>query len=158
MDENLPKFFHQYRIGKKESKKKLPKRNTVEAIRSHLKCYIQRNNNVDISIETDFPKFSLFWKGYIKSLKAKGLGDTKHNPELPKETLVKINDMLVLLHEAMIGNAFLMDETKNPPKKIPNPSYAEILEKITKLYDKKGKDDFFLKRRCFRNKNIANYL
>ena len=145
LDDNLPKFFHEYRVSRKK-KKQLPKRNTVEAIRSHLKLRFQRHNeNLDISTEAEFPKFNLFWKGFIKTLKAKGKGDTTHNPELPKEHLQKINELLVLLHEIMIGKSCIIDETKQPPVKTTNKSYSKLLEKVPEMYDKKGKHNFFFK-------------
>ena len=46
--------------------------------------FLRNHNKLDITIETDFPKFAVFWKGYLKTLKAKGNGDTTHNPEIPK--------------------------------------------------------------------------
>ena len=141
----LPHFFHEYRVRKRNNKvnrpdkKKLPKRNTVESVRSHLKLYILRNSKLkfDITKDMDFPKFGEFWKGYIKTLKAKGYGDTKHNPEISHEHLQKINEFLVIMHKVIIGKPFLLDETKDPPTKTLNPEYAELLKQIPKVYDKK---------------------
>ena len=101
--------------------------------------HIQRNyEKLDISNETDFPQFALFWKGYIKTLKAKGLGDTVHNKELSKEHLSKINALLVLLHKVMIGKPFIIDETRDPPVKIRNPEYDELLAQIPKKLNENG--------------------
>ena len=148
MDQLLCDFFVQYRtINRKTKKKQLPKRKTMEAVRSHLKNHILRNNNkLDFSVEVDFPKFALFWKGFIKELKTKGLGDTVHNKALSKESLTKINELLVLLHQAMIGQPFLVDESQDPPVKSRNPKYDGLLKKIPKVKNEKGK---------FLNKNIA---
>ena len=111
----------------------------MEAVRSHLKNHILRNNNkLDFSVEVDFPKFALFWKGFIKELKTKGLGDTVHNKALSKESLTKINELLVLLHQAMIGQPFLVDESQSPPVKTRNPKYDELLKKIPKKFNDKG--------------------
>ena len=66
---------------------KPPKRHTAESIRTHLKQYILRNSteNFDITNDVAFPKFTMFWKGYIKTLKSKGEGDTKHNPKISND-------------------------------------------------------------------------
>ena len=140
LDKYLGEFFVQFRVSKKGyEKKKPPKRNTVEAIKSHLKSYILRNNKLDITVESEFPEFKLFWTGYIRTLKKKGLGDTKHNKEIPKGHLVKINELLILLHKVMNGEAFLIDDTKSPPVKTSNPSYVDLLDQLPKKLDEKGK-------------------
>ena len=127
---------------------KPPKRHTAESIRTHLKQYILRNSteNFDITNEVAFPKFTMFWKGYIKTLKSKGEGDTKHNPKISNEDKQKIYEFLVLMHKVMVGKPFLMDETKDPPAIVPNPEYAKLLEEMPKAYNDKG------------NKIIANLL
>ena len=165
LDDLLCNFFLQYRtINRKTKKKQLPKNNTVVAVRSHLKNYMLRNNDkLDISIETDFPRFSLFWKGFVKELKSKGnilnkifamleikktqifyckitgLGDTTHNKALPKEHLTKINELLVLIHQIMIGQPFLIDESREPPVKTRNPKFDDLLRKFPKVLNENGK-------------------
>ena len=139
LDDLLCQFFLQYRTTNRKTKKRqLPRGNTVDAVKSHLKNHMRRNNNkLDISIEPDFPKFSIFWKGYRKELKSKGLADTLHNKALPKEHLVKINELLVVLHQIMIGQPFLIDESQEIPVKTRNPKFDELLNKIPKTLNEK---------------------
>ena len=145
---------------------KPPKRKTADCIRSHLKAYILRNSeaNYDITNDVDFPSFALFWKGYIKTLKSKGYGDTIHNPELSAEHLQKINEFLVVMHKVIIGNPFLLDETKDPPVKSLNPEYTKLLELIPKPIAKDtgnygnniNENSFRMKCRCLQiNLTIA---
>ena len=39
----------------------------------------------------------------------------------------------------MVGKAFLIDESKDPPVKSRNPAYTELLSKIPRTYNKNGK-------------------
>ena len=43
----------------------------------------------------------MFWGGYLKELKETGRNDTKHNPEIPAESIAKIQELGVLLLELM---------------------------------------------------------
>ena len=69
-------------------------------------------------------------------MKAKGLGDTDHNPEISSQHLQKINEFLVNMHKIIVGKPFLMDETKDPPIKRLNPEYTELLSLIPKAFHK----------------------
>ena len=81
LENQLCEFFKQYKQGK--NKNKLPKKNTALSIFSNIKNRIKKNNaGLDISSETDFPRFNQYWKGYKRKLKSGGKGDTTHNPEI----------------------------------------------------------------------------
>ena len=54
-----------------------PKGNTANCYRSHFRMKILEltDEKYDISNKRDFPKFNLFWGGYVKELKAAGRKD-----------------------------------------------------------------------------------
>ena len=105
----------------------------MDSIKSFLKGHILKSKaRLNITDSNDFPEFCTFYGGYRKVLKSKGNGDTTHNPELPKTHLQSIDQLLILLHKAMIGNAFIIDETQTPPVKTLNPEYQDLLKKIPK--------------------------
>ena len=109
-----------------EKKKKPPRKNSVDNFKSFLKNRILKDskNKIDITNEIQFPEFAIFWKGYIKELKRKGLADTKHNQEIPPETHEKINELLVILFQLMTKSAD-DDEYKELLKKVPKSYYDE---------------------------------
>ena len=135
----MTNFFHQYRVKRRRGEDKgkigLPMQNSVDCAKRHLKSHIQRNcpGNFDITNEVDFPVFTRFWKGYKPTLKSKGLGDTRNNPSLPKRHRIEINKLLVLLHQVMIGDPFMLDKSKSPPVRITNPEYTDLLKKVPKV-------------------------
>ena len=68
-------FFHSVRVGKDGNL--MPKRNTADMYRTYVKGYIFKKTGLDISSPTNFPKFCEYYKGYCKTLKAQGRGDTR---------------------------------------------------------------------------------
>ena len=42
----------------------------------------------------------------------------------------------------MVESAFLIDDSQNPPVKSLNPAYTDLLSKIPKVYNSKGKFEF----------------
>ena len=114
LEKTIQSFFQQFRVGKDQS---LPKRNTSDMFKSHLKGHILKKVNLDITDTKIFPGFKRFYDGYCKTLKSAGKGNTKHNPEVPDESLAKIYSLLNTIHGLMLGD--------------PNdPSYDELLSKI----------------------------
>jgi hypothetical protein len=56
---------------------------------------------LDISSDSTCQKFTAFYKGFVKTLKKNGKGDTKHRVEIPNHSLVKLNNMLILICDLM---------------------------------------------------------
>ena len=102
LEEQLIHFLHNHRVNDNE----LPKRSTLEQMRSFIKLEIlrQTENKFDIADSVQFPRFCSFYKGYMKKLKMEGKGDkTPLGTPIPKADLVTINQFLVYLHSIMNG-------------------------------------------------------
>ena len=53
----------------------MPKRNTAEGIKSHIKNSIQDEFNKNISVEVEFPGIERRWKSFIAELVKQGRND-----------------------------------------------------------------------------------
>ena len=69
----------------------------------------------------------MFWGGYKKELKECGRMDTTHNDEIPAASLIKIQELLVLLLALM-----MCDKEKDSAK------YKRLVQKLPDQY----KDDY----------------
>ena len=123
----LQRFFHMYRVG---NKNELPKRGTIETTKSFIKSYIRKKTTWDISDRVQFPLFTEFYSGWMKTLKNEGKADTSHQPDIPAATLKRIHEVGKILHELVTGNP-------------DDQSYQDLMEQVPVLPDKDGKDKGF---------------
>ena len=99
LENALIQYFSTYR--KKNGD--LPKKNTIEASKSHIKTMIKKETKslVDIGDESQFPNFSRFWKGLLGKFKSNGKLDTEHHECMTEEELEKFFDLLKTLYKLM---------------------------------------------------------
>jgi hypothetical protein len=95
----LIEYFNELRVKDNE----LPMRSTAESQKSFIKKMILTKTEgvLDISCEATCHKFNAFYKGFVRTLKKNGKGDTKHRQEIPNDSLIKINTMLKLVCNLM---------------------------------------------------------
>ena len=79
LENTVMEYFHNFRVGK--GGKDLPRRATIELYKSFLKNILKKrsNNQVDLTDSIRFPKFTEFYKGFLKKLKLEGKGNTRRN-------------------------------------------------------------------------------
>ena len=96
LEKTIIKYFQTMTVGQKQEDGSviqiMPKRNTLDFIKSNLKLVIlaESEQKIDITNSVQFPKFSQFLKGLQKETKAQGRGDTDHHKPIDKESLAKI--------------------------------------------------------------------
>ena len=72
----------------------MPKRNTAEGIKSHIKNSIQDEFNKNISVEVEFPGIERRWKSFIAELVKQGRNETTHHEEVNPKTMIKIYKLI----------------------------------------------------------------
>ena len=79
LEDALIKFYSCIRVNTKHGQD-LPKRNTFDTYRSHIKSEIldRTTGRVDIDVSSIFKELNKFVEGYKKTLKAAGRGETDH--------------------------------------------------------------------------------
>ena len=95
----LIQYFASYRVKNNE----LPKRNTIEGAKSFVKTMIlnRSQSKINISNESQFPKFNRAWKGILLKLKKNGKLDTTHHDTLTDDELEKMYNLLEVLFNLM---------------------------------------------------------
>jgi hypothetical protein len=72
----------------------MPKRNTAEGIKSHIKKSIKDDFHKDISNDVLFPGIERRWKSFIAELVKNGRNETTHHEEVNPRTMLKIYKLL----------------------------------------------------------------
>ena len=116
LEKALIQYFSTYR--KKNGD--LPKKNTLDATRSHIKMMILNDTKsvVDILNGSQFPDFTKFWKGLLGKLKSSGKLDTDHYDSMTEDEYEKMNELFKTLFKLMQLNES-SDEFKLYLAKIP---------------------------------------
>jgi hypothetical protein len=78
----LMDFFAAYRVSGPDDTLQLPKRGTVDSIRSNIKVFVlhKSDGKVNISDGSVFKRMERFFSGHFKQLKVAGRGEVKHTP------------------------------------------------------------------------------
>jgi hypothetical protein len=78
----LMDFFAAYRVSGPDDTLQLPKRGTVDHLRSNIKVFVLNasNGKVNISDGSVFKRMERFFSGHFKQLKVAGRGEVKHTP------------------------------------------------------------------------------
>ena len=99
LEKALVQYFGTYRLKSGD----LPKKNTLEAAKSHVKMMIKHDSKsaVDISNECQFPDFAKFWKGLLGKLKNCGKLDTVHHDSMTDDEYEKMNELFKTLFKLM---------------------------------------------------------
>ena len=150
----LMQFFGTMRVTSKKpdgsSVDVVPKRNTIDAIKSNLKVHIleKTKNKIDITSGGLFPEFSKFMKGFAREVKSLGRGDTKHHQPLDEESLKKIYslgaDVCAVLEARISDKTKLQDAVSRLPQQY-HGSYHYLLQSMVQfvmtMFDvRRGKD------------------
>ena len=118
LEKSLQDFFNNLRVGKEKLR---PMRNTAEMYKTFIKGYILKKNGQDISDSIIFRNFCDFYKGFCKTLKSEGRGDTHHNREIPDSVIAEIYELLATIYSLMIAD--------------PNDaSYQDLIRKLPESY------------------------
>ena len=88
-------FFKLRVVAKDDGEEKLPKRQTAEAIKSHIKKTIQEKYKLVISDPCVFPEMEKKWKAFVAELVDKGRNKTDHHEEVEAQTFIKIHNILM---------------------------------------------------------------
>ena len=104
LEDSICKFLLQQRLDdKKKDCLSLPKKKTLEAYKSHLRCQILKDTlgTVDIGSRFQFKNFNDVYQDILMKLKKEGLGDTEHFESMPDSSVSAVFSLLSLVFQLM---------------------------------------------------------
>ena len=105
LEDALIGYFESLRVRSANKQEDHPMRNTIDNLKSHLKCAIgiASHGKIDITNSARFPRLAMFYRGLKANLKQVGKGEVSHFRSIDDMSLAKLFKLIGLVYAVFVS-------------------------------------------------------